>query len=116
MNNSTDSNMGGLIKLGGNLESPRDAKASDFSAVGPMGAAGESSGAGQLVKQTENQEGPRHSEDDGENTPSKWGKVDGFVVQKNKGEGAGQSTIKCDWGVDFNTGQTVPNARDDDKY
>lgn len=108
MNTGNDS--GGLIKLGGNLEDPRNAKASDFSAVGPMGAAGESSGAGQLVKQTLTQEGPRHTQDGGENSSSVWGKDGEFPVVKNKGEGSGQSSIKCDWGVDFETGQSVPNV------
>ena len=106
----------GLIKLGGNLEQPRDSKPSDYPAVGPLGPAGEASGAGQLVKQTVNQEGPRHSEDSGPNTPSVWGKVEGYAVQKNKGEGEGGSAVKCDWGVDFKTGQTTPNATMDDKY
>lgn len=98
------------------MEQPRDSKPSDYPAVGPMGAAGESSGAGKLLKLTMNQEGPRHSEDSGENTPSVWGKVDGYTVMKNKGEGAGQTDVKCDWSVDFKTGQTVPNAMMDDKY
>lgn len=99
-----------LIKLGGNLESPRDSKASDYPAVGPMGAAGEESGKGMLVKQTMNQEGPRHAQDSGENTPSVWGKQDGFTVAKNKGEGEGQSNIKWDCAVDFKTGQVSPNV------
>ena len=38
-----------LIKLGGNLESPRDSKPSDYPAVGPSGSAGEASGEGKLV-------------------------------------------------------------------
>ena len=101
-----------LIKLGGNLEQPRDSKPSDYPAVGPMGAAGESSGAGKLVKQTVNQEGPRHSEDSGENTPSVGGKVDGFTVQKNKGEGAGQSSLSYKGSVDCKTGQMSPEAVD----
>jgi hypothetical protein len=62
---------------------------------------------------TQNQEGPRHINDDGENTPSVWGKFDGITPEKNKGEGAGQSNIKCDWSVDFETGQTIPNASQD---
>jgi hypothetical protein len=116
MMNTSSGSGGGLIKLSGNLEDPRNAKASDFPAVGPLGPAGEASEQNQLIKQTQNQEGPRHTQDDGENTPSVWGKADGFAVQKNKGEGAGQSTIKCDWSVDFETGQTVPNAALDNKY
>ena len=106
----------GLISLNGNLEQPRDSKPSDYPAVGPQGAAGESSGAGKLVKQTVNQEGPRHTQDSGENSPSVWGKDGEFTVQKNKGEGSGGSAVKCDWAVDFKSGQTVPNAMMDDKY
>ena len=113
---NTDSAVGGLIKMGGNLENPRDAKASDWASVGPSGAAGSSSGAGKLVTLTENQEGPRHTEDGGENTPSEWG-IDGMVVAVNKGEGGTASTaVKCDWSVDLSTGQTSPNAMLDTKY
>lgn len=102
--------MADLIKLGGNLEDPRNAKASDFPAVGPMGAAGMAEGAGKLVSQTANQMGPRNTQDSGDNTPSVWGKDGEFKVVVNKGEGAGQSSVKCDWSVDLVTGQTVPNA------
>ena len=104
--------VGSLTKLGGNLESPRDSKPSDYPAVGPSGAAGEASGAGQLVKQTLNQEGPRQSEDSGENTPSVWGKVEGYAVAKNKGEGAGQSSLSYKGSVDCKTGQMSPEAVD----
>lgn len=107
MNNTSDVK-GGLIALGGNLEHPRDSKPSDYSPVGPMGAAGESSGAGKLVMQTMQQEGPRHAQDGGENTPADWGKQEGFTVSVNKGEGSGQSSVKCAWGVDFETGQISP--------
>ena len=102
--------VGTLTKLGGNLESPRDSKPSDYPAVGPMGAAGEASGAGQLVKQTMNQEGPRHTQDGGENTPSEWGKADGFTVAKSKGEGEGGSSLSIKGSVDFNSGQMSPEA------
>ena len=60
---------GSLIALGGNLESPRNCKPSDFAAVGPTGPAGEAKGAGQLINQTLTQEGPQHTQDDGEHTP-----------------------------------------------
>jgi hypothetical protein len=114
---NTDAAMGDLIKLGGNLEDPRNSKATDWPNVGASGPAGESSGAGKLVTQTEAQEGPRHTEDSGENTPSVWGKVEGFTVAKNKGEGGVASTaVKCDWAVDLSSGQTIPNAALDDKY
>jgi hypothetical protein len=104
-----------LVKLGGNLEQPRDSKASDYPAIGPMGAAGESSGAGKLVTQTMQQEGPRHAQDSGENTASDWGKQEGFTVSVNKGEGAGQSSIKCDWSIDFENGKISPPVVND-KY
>jgi hypothetical protein len=108
---NTDSAVGGLIKMGGNLENPRDSKPSDWASVGPSGAAGSSSGAGKLVTQTLAQEGPRHTEDSGINTASVWGQVSGFEVAKNKGEsGTAPGAVKCDWSVDFQSGQTVPNA------
>ena len=110
---NTDSAMGGLIKLGGNLDEPRNAKATDWPNVGASGPAGEASGAGKLVTQTEAQEGPRHTEDSGENTPSVWGKVEGFTVAKNKGEGGVASTaVSIKGAIDCNTGQMVPNAED----
>jgi len=106
---NTDSNMGKLIALGGNLESPRDSKATDWPNVGASGPAGQSSGAGQLVKQTENQCGPRHTEDSGDNTPSVWGKVEGFTVSQAKSEG---TALSIKGSVDFKTGQMVPNAEE----
>ena len=97
-----------LIKLGGNLESPRDSKASDYPAVGPSGAAGMQSGAGSLVKQTMNQEGPQHSQDSGEHTQADWGKAE-WTVGVNKGEGGSPSTaVSIKGSVDFNTGQMSP--------
>src|SRR5580698_7276385 len=104
---NTDAKMGGLISLGGNLESPRNASGKDFPAVGPSGPAGMSSGANQLVKQTMEQEGPQHTQDSGVHTPSVWGKAD-FPVMKNKGEGVGGSMPSWSGGVDFNSGQIVP--------
>ena len=98
-----------LIKLGGNLENPRDCKASDFPAVGPSGAAGMSSGDNQLVKQTFNQEGPQHSQDDGEHTQAKWGKAEWTVGKASEGSTA----VKCDWAVDFESGQSIPNVATD---
>jgi hypothetical protein len=86
-----------LIKLGGNLENPRDCKPSDFPEIGPTGPAGSSSGDGQLVKQTFNQEGPRHSQDDGE---AEW------TVGVSKGEGGSPSTaIKISASVDLDSGE-----------
>jgi hypothetical protein len=100
---------GTLISLGGNLEHPRDSKPSDYPSVGPSGAAGMSSGAGQLVKQTDAQEGPSRTQDSGEQTPSVWGKAD-FPVQVNKGEGGSPSTaVKCDWSVSLETGAISPD-------
>lgn len=109
---NTDSNMGALVKLGGNLEDPRNAKASDWPNVGSSGPAGESSGAGKLVTQTESQEGPQHTQDSGEHTASVWGKAD-FPVMKNKGEGGMASTaVSIKGSVDLNSGQMVPDATD----
>ena len=78
-----------LISLGGNLEEPRNAKASDFPAVGPSGSAGESSGAGQLVKMTANQESPRDAS------------LSEFSPQKGKAEG---SVVAYKGSVDLQTG------------
>ena len=115
---NTDSNMGKIIALGGNLENPREAKATDWPSVGPSGPEGSSSGDGKLVTQTQNQEGPRHSADSGPNTPSVWGEAGKeYPVSVSKGEGGTASTaVKCDWSVDFSTGQTSPNAMLDTKY
>lgn len=112
---NTDSNMGSLIKLGGNLESPRDSKATDWPNVGASGPAGQESGRNQLVKQTETQEGPRHTQDSGENTPSRW-LVQGFDVAKNKGESGSAPTSMTAkrMSVDCVTGQMVPNAVEPD--
>ena len=103
--------VGSLISLGGNLEDPRNAKASDFgSGDYASGPAGSSSGAMQLVKQTTTQEGPMHTQDDGESSASVWGKAD-FPVGKSKGEGSMASTsLSIKGSIDLNTGQMVPNA------
>ena len=112
---NTSSGMGSMIKLGGNLEDPRASKPSDWPDVGPTGSAGMESGAMKLVKQSMEQEGPMHTQDSGDMTPSVWGKAD-FPVGKSKGEGGMMSTsVKWDCAVDFKSGQTVPNAMDD-KY
>ena len=101
--------VGSLIALGGNLENPRDSKPSDYPAVGPSGAAGSSSGEGQLVKQSVNQEGPRHSQDDGDQTGAKWGKADWTI---GKSTGGGGTSVSYKGAVDFNTGQMVPCSVD----
>ena len=107
---NTDSAMGGLIKQGGNLESPRDSKATDWPNVGSSGPAGQASGANQLVKQTTEQEGPMHTQDSGVRTPSVWGKAD-FPVGKSKGEGGMASTaVSIKGSIDCETGQMSPNA------
>jgi hypothetical protein len=105
-----------LITMSGNLLYPRDCKGSDFPDIGPTGAAGESSGSNQLVKQTVNQCAPRSTEDDGPGTPVPGDRsrviASNFKVTPNKGEGVGQSTVSFKGGVDFSSGQMVPNARD----
>jgi hypothetical protein len=105
--------MGGLIKLSDNLEQPRLAKPSDWPAVGPSGPAGEAKGAEQLLKPTVNQDGPRHTQDSGENTPSVWGKDGEFKVEVSKGEGGTASTaVSIKGSVDCETGSMVPPAQD----
>lgn len=105
---------GTLIKLGGNLENPRDSKPSDYPAVGPMGAAGMAEGAGKLVPLSELQEGPRHNADSGEQTPSVWGKAGTlYTVEKNKGEGGMASTaVSIKGSLNLETGQMEPNAKE----
>ena len=109
---SSDSNMGGLIKMGGNLENPRDAKATDWPSVGPTGAEGEASGKNKLITQTLNQEGPRHAEDGGVNEPSVWGNTGQFAPAKSKGESGTAPTSmtskRCV--VNLENGQMIPNA------
>ena len=97
-----------LIKLGGNLESPRQCKPSDFPAVGPSGPEGEAKGAGQLVQMSEAQESPRSTQDDGDRTPSNWSK-DTWTVGKNVG-GKGTS-LSYKGSIDCKTGEMVPDAK-----
>ena len=100
--------VGSLVKLGGNLENPRDSKPSDYPAVGPTGAEGASSGDGQLVKQTPNQWRPMGTQDSGDQTPSVWGKAE-WTVGKSTG-GAGTS-VSCPVSVDLEKGYFVPDVR-----
>ena len=111
---NTDSAMGGLIKQGGNLETPREAKGSDWPNVGASGPAGESSGAGKLVTQTENQEGAGRNADSGWGTPSVWGKAGTeYKIGVSKGEGGMASTaVSIKGSVDCKTGQMSPPAQD----
>ena len=90
-----------LMKLGGNLESPRQCKPSDFPGVGPTGAKGEAKGAGQLVKMTKDQESPRSTQDSGDQTPSVWGKADWKVGKASEGSTA----VKTSYSVDFESGK-----------
>ena len=104
-----------LIKLSGNLENPRDCKATDFPAVGPSGAAGMSSGAGKLVPQNTNQDGPRHTEDGGPGmpVPSDRSRVisENFKVSVYGGEGGMKSTaVSIPGSVDLSSGAMSPTA------
>lgn len=105
-----------LIKLGGNLEDPRNAKPSDWPAVGPTGAAGMAMGQDKLIKQTMNQDGPRHTEDggDGMPVPTDRSRVisENFKVSVNMGEaGMKPMAVSIPGSVDFVTGQMSPEAR-----
>jgi len=62
-----------LVNIGANQTNPYDAKASDFKSPGGK-KAGSSEGHNDLLEQGGNQEGPRNAEDDGDMTPSVWGK------------------------------------------
>lgn len=102
--------IGSLISLSKNQVAPEDSMASDFTPTGTQGAAGFKSGQNQLIKQTKNQEGPRHTDDDG--GPAVWGKVDGFAPSTNKGEAnTAASKVKCDWGVDLADGPVTPDVK-----
>ncbi len=79
-----------LIKLGGNLESPRDSKATDWPNVGASGPAGQASGQNQLIKLTQN-------------------KVEGFTVSKSK---SNSTSLSIKGSVDLATGQMSPNAEE----
>ena len=103
---------GELISLGGNLCCPANSKPSDYTVGGPtVGGVGSTPpGANKLVSQTQNQEGPQHTQDSGDMTPSVWGKAD-FPP----GVSIGESYIKpkavtIPSGVDFETGQMSVNA------
>ena len=104
-----------LIKLGGNLDNPAASKPSDYPAVGPTGAAGMSSGAGKLVPQNTNQDGPRHTEDGGPGmpVPSDRSRVisENFKVSVNGGEGGMKSTaVSIPGSVDLSSGAMSPTA------
>ena len=95
----------------GILESPREASGKDWPNVGASGPAGQSSGANQLVKQTTEQEGPMHTQDSGDRTPSVWGKAD-FPVGKSKGEGGMASTsVSIKGSIDWRRVRCRPTRR-----
>lgn len=107
---NTDSNMGKLIALGGNLESPRESKPTDWPNVGASGPAGQESGRNKLISLTDEQESPRRAQDSGDQTPSVWG-VKGFDVSKNKGEsGTAPTSVSIKGSVNCETGQMSPEA------
>lgn len=56
-----------------------------------------------LVSQSENQEGPRHLEDGGENTPSVWGKGGNSFKPGQNSEGSTSVSHSCS--VDLVTGK-----------
>ena len=97
-----------LIKLGGNLENPRNSKPSDYPAVGPTGAEGMSSGEGALVKQTDNQWRPMGTQDNGDQTPSVWGKADWTVGKSSADAG---TSVACPVSVDLKDGFVAPDVR-----
>ena len=100
--------VGTLVKLGGNLETPRDSKPSDYPAVGSTGPVGDKEpGEGSLVKLSPGQERPRHTQDSGDNTPSVWGKADWTVGKANEGS----TSISCPVSVDLEKGYFVPDVR-----
>lgn len=104
-----------LIKLGGNLEEPRNSKPSDYPAVGPSGAAGMAMGQDKLVPMNTNQWMPMHTEDDGPGTPVPTDRsrliAMNFPVSKNMGESGMKPTdVSIPGSVDLKTGQMSPMA------
>lgn len=100
-----------LVTLSTNQESPYLAEAKDFKTVkSPTAGAAHPAHPGDegLTHQSETQEGPRHNEDDGDRTPSVWGKGGkAFSVGQSDG---GSTTVKIPQSVDLKTGQVVPNV------
>lgn len=97
-----------LIVLDGNLSSPGNAKASDFKVSVP--AAGQAEGANQLFKDSENQCGPRHTEDSGAaggyGTPVPGDRsrviAANFKIQQNTGDAG--TAVSVPASVDFKDG------------
>ena len=103
--------MAELISLGGNLCCPANSKPSDYTVTGPsQGAAGMAVGSG-LVKQSDDQESPRRTQDSGDQTPSVWGKAP-WTVGVSKGESATPAgSLSIPQSIDFSTGQISPNVK-----
>jgi hypothetical protein len=89
MNNSKDS----LISLSSNQVSPYNAKPSDWSVKVP--AEGSMSGKDKLVNLPEDNNAVMPSD---------------FSVAKNSGETG--TSVKCGWGVSFDSGSVTPNVAD----
>lgn len=90
-----------LVSLGQNQSNPYDAKASEFPNPGG-GKVGMAEGKNELVKQSYNQEGPRHAEDGGHLEPSVWGKGGKeFKVSRNS---EGSTDVKHSNSVNLATG------------
>jgi hypothetical protein len=77
--------VGTLTKLGGNLESPRDSKPSDYPAVGPSGPAGQAEGVDKLVVKSADPSEPS-----------------AFKVGKSSAEVG--TSVKNEYSVNLNTG------------
>jgi hypothetical protein len=103
-----------LVEMGGNLESPNMAKAEDFPVKTPK--QGMAEGMNKLVKAPES---PRHIEDDGPGegygtpVPNDVGSKIGSVWKVGQSMSEGGTKVKCDWGVDLESGDATPNVEDD---
>jgi len=91
-----------LVSLGANQTNPYDAKASDFKSPGGR-KHGEAEGQNALVPQNENQDGPRNAEDDGDMTPSVWGKG-GKQFPVGRAD-SGSTSVSIPESVDLATGK-----------
>lgn len=82
---------GKLMTVTGNKLAPVNTKASDFPDLGASGPAGMVKGKNQVIRLTETQEGPMHTQDGGSGKPSEWGKTEGFAVGQAPKRGASVS-------------------------
>jgi hypothetical protein len=99
-----------MVSLNEAQKDPYKAKGSDFSVKNVRsepfqsgGSKGMAEGKDELVKLSSGQQGPRRTQDEGDLTPSKWGKGD-FSIGKND---EGGSSVSFDDSVDLVSGKII---------